>query len=176
VIIDHLLEKREQDSLVIYFFCDFSSQNQVTTKDILQYLFRQIVDQGSEKMLSTLKGACGDPTAPQNANQVVKLLALAASVQSIYLVVDGVDELKTLNELLEHILELAKSKMRIMITSRDLPQIRRKMSTTLRLNIKPTEHDLRLYVNVRLQDSDFVEEAAKDSSLIDDIVSKTGNM
>jgi hypothetical protein len=50
------------------------------------------------------------------------------------------------------------------------------MSTTLRLNIKPTEHDLRLYVNVRLQDSDFVEEAAKDSSLIDDIVSKTGNM
>jgi hypothetical protein len=120
VIIDHLLEKREQDSLVIYFFCDFSSRNQVTTKDILQYLFRQIVDQGSEKMLSTLKGACGDPTALQNANQVVKLIALAASVQSIYLVVDGVDELKTLNELLEHILELAKSNMRIMITSRDL--------------------------------------------------------
>ncbi|QKX55818.1 uncharacterized protein TRUGW13939_02916 [Talaromyces rugulosus] len=176
VMIDHLLEKREHDSLVIYFFCDFSSRNQVTTKDILQYLLRQIVDQGSEKMLSTLKGACGDPSALQNANKVVQLLALAASVQSIYLVVDGVDELKTLNELLEHILELAKSKMRIMVTSRDLPQIRRKMSTTLRLNIKPTEHDLRLYVNMRLQDSDFVEEAAKDSSLIDDIVSKTGNI
>lgn len=176
-MIDHLLEKREQDSLVIYFFCDFSSRNQVTTKDILQYLLRQIVDQGSEKMLSTLKGACGDPSSLQTENQVVQLLALAASVQSIYLVVDGVDELKTPNELLTPILELSESKMRVMITSRDLPQIRRKMgTTTLQLNIKPTEHDVRLYINMRLQDSDFAEEAAKDSSLIDDIVSKTGSM
>lgn len=176
MVIDHLLKERKQNSLVVYFFCDFSSQNQVKTIDILHHLFRQIIDQGNGEMLSTLKESCGDPSTLQNANQAVRLLALAASVQPIYLVLDGLDELKTPNELLGHILQLAESEIHILITSRDLPQIRKKMGTAIQLDIKPTDSDLRLYVNSRLRESDFAEEVAKDGSLVDEIVSKTGNM
>lgn len=176
MVTNHLLQERKQNSLVVYFFCDFSSQNQVKTIDILHHLVRQIVDQGSGEMLSTLKESCGDPSALQNANQVVQLLVLAASVQPIYLVVDGLDELKTPNELLGHILELAKSEIHILVTSRDLPQIRKKLDTAIQLDIKPTDSDLRLYVASRLRESDFAEEVTKDSGLINDIVSKTGNM
>jgi hypothetical protein len=50
------------------------------------------------------------------------------------------------------------------------------MGTAIQLDIKPTDSDLRLYVNSRLQESDFAEEVAKDSSLVDEIVSKTENM
>lgn len=176
MVINHLLQERKQNFLVVYFFCDFSSQNQVKTIDLLHHLLRQIIDQGSGEMLSTLKESCGDPSALQNANQVVQLLVLAASVQPIYLVVDGLDEFKTSNELLVHILELAESEIHILVTSRDLPQIRKKMGTAIQLGIKPTDSDLRLYVTSRLQQSDFAEEVAKDSSLVNDIVSKTGNM
>ncbi|KAE8555567.1 hypothetical protein TMatcc_002826 [Talaromyces marneffei ATCC 18224] len=176
VMIDHLLKERKQSSLVIYFFCDFSSQNQVKTIDILHYLLRQIIDQASGEMLSTFKDSCGDPNTLQTTTQVVELIALAASGQPIYLVLDGLDELKTPNELLWHILELVKSDIHILITSRDLPQIRKKMNTAIQLDIEPTESDLRLYVTSRLQESDFAEEVTKDSSLIDDILSKTGNI
>ncbi|KUL83144.1 hypothetical protein ZTR_10995 [Talaromyces verruculosus] len=176
VVINHLLQERKENSLVVYFFCDFSSQNQVKTIDILHHLLRQIIDQGSGEMLSTLKESCGDPSALQNANQVVQLLVLAASVQPIYLVVDGLDEFKTPNELLVYILELAESEIHILVTSRDLPQIRKKMGTAIQLGINPTDSDLRLYVASRLQESDFAEEVAKDGSLINEIVSKTGNI
>lgn len=176
MVIDRLLEERKQNFLVVYFFCDFSSQNQIKTIDVLHHLFRQIIDQGSGEMLSILKESCGDPSTLQNANQLVQLLILAASVQPIYMVVDGLDELKSPHELLTHILELAKSKIHILTTSRDLPQIRKKMGSAMLLEIKPTNSDLRLYVASRLQESDFAEEVARDSSLINDIVSKTGNM
>jgi hypothetical protein len=176
VVIDHLLEERKENSLVIYFFCDFSSQNQMKTIDILHHLLRQIIDQGSGEILSSLKESCGDPSTLQNAKQVVQLLVLAASVQPIHLVVDGLDELKTPSELLGHILELAKSEIHILITSRDLPQIRKKMSTAIQLEVRPPDYDLRLYINNRLQESDFAEEFAKDNSLLDDIACQTGNM
>ena len=127
-------------------------------------------------MLSMLKESCGDPSTLQNESRLVKLLALAASVQPIYMVLDGLDELKTPNELLAQIPELANSEIQILITSRDLPQIRKKIGAAIQLAIRPSDSDLRLYVASRLQESDFSEEVARDSSLIDEIVSKTGNM
>lgn len=142
----------------------------------MHHLLRQVINQGSGEMLSMLKESCGDPSSLQNPKQVVQLFALAASAHQIYLVIDGLDELKAPNELLEHILELAKSEIHILILSRDLPHIRKKMGTAIQLSIKPTDYDLRLYVKSRLRESDLAEEVARDDRIVDDIVSKTGNM
>ncbi|KAL2816986.1 ankyrin repeat-containing domain protein [Aspergillus granulosus] len=177
LLIDHLLKSRvPPDCPVVSFFCDFSSQDQQNTLTILHHLLRGIIEQGTPKMLAALKEECKDPSKLQNVNDVAQLIAAAGLSHPIYFVLDALDELRDPTALLSHISAFVSSGINVLVTSRDLPHIRKKMKTAIHVEIGSSPEDLRLYVESRFRDSDFSDEIEEAPGLIDDVVSKSGNL
>ncbi|KAJ5788731.1 ankyrin repeat-containing protein [Penicillium paradoxum] len=176
IVVDHLAKKSLGDALVVYFFCDFPSQTEHTAVNILRCISRQLIQRGSEDVLSTLKEFLDQSNPPQNAADIAEIIAKAGSVQPIYLVIDAVDEIKLPGEILDHCLALATSGIYVLVTSRKLPHIQKKMITASQLEITGSTHDLKTYIEKRLKESDFEDELAEDDTLIDGIVSKSGNL
>ncbi|KAL4971954.1 ankyrin repeat-containing domain protein [Aspergillus desertorum] len=176
-VIDRLLEARTpSDSPVLYFFCDFSSHDEHRDIDILHFLLRQLIEQGSAEVLSFLKESCKDPGRLQQATEVTQLIATAGSAKPMYLVLDAVDELRDPAPLLSHIATLVSSGINVLITSRDVPHIRKKMTLATNLEVESNPDDLKLYIASRFRDSDFSEEVEEEDKLIGDVALSSGNL
>lgn len=176
-VIDHLLETRTPpDYLVLYFFCDFSSQDEQRVIDILHHLLRQVIEQGSTEVLTLLKESCKDPGRLQQAAEVTQLIATAGSTRQIYLVLDAVDELREPTSLLSHITNLVPSGISLLIMSRDVPHIRKKMTLATHLEVDSDPGDLKVYIESRFRDSDFSDEVEEEDKMIGDVASSSGNL
>ncbi|KAL4784159.1 ankyrin repeat-containing domain protein [Aspergillus varians] len=176
-VIDHLLDAQvSQGSLVINFFCDFPSQDEQKAVDILHHLLRQIIEQGNAEVLTILKESCKDPSKLQSATEVAELIASAGLTKPIYLILDAVDEMKDPIPLLSQIKSLVSAGVNVLITSRDLPHIRKNMTLARMLKVRSNPKDLKLYIESRLRDSDFSEEIDEEGKLVGDILSNSGNL
>ncbi|KAL3433218.1 ankyrin repeat-containing domain protein [Aspergillus tetrazonus] len=176
-VIDHLLEARTPpDYLVLYFFCDFSSQDEQRVIDILHHLLRQVIEQGSAEVLTLLKESCKDPGRLQQAAEVTQLIATAGSTRQIYLVLDAADELREPTSLLSHITNLVPSGINLLIMSRDVPHIRKKMTLATHLEVDSNPGDLKVYIESRFRDSDFSDEVEEEDKMIGDVASSSGNL
>ncbi|CBF83993.1 hypothetical protein AN2797.2 [Aspergillus nidulans FGSC A4] len=176
-VIDHLLEApTSPDYLVLYFFCDFSSQDEQRVIDILHHLLRQIIEQGSSEVLTLLKESCKDPGRLQQAAEVTQLIATAGSTRQIYLVLDAVDELREPTSFLSHITNLVPSGINLLIMSRDVPHIRKKMTLATHLEVDSNPGDLKVYIESRFRDSDFSDEVEEEDKMIEDVASSSGNL
>ncbi|KAL2865966.1 ankyrin repeat-containing domain protein [Aspergillus lucknowensis] len=177
ILVNNLHQSRvPADCPVVYFFCDFSSQDQQRTIHVLHHLLRQVIEQGSSEMLASLKEACKDPSKLQNETNVAQLIATAALTQPIYLILDALDELRDPIELLIHISTFISAGINVLVTSRDLPHIRKKMRLATHFEVESNPEDLRLYVESRFRDSDFAEEIEEESGLIGDVVLKSSHL
>lgn len=176
-VIDHLLDARvSQDSLVISFFCDFTSPDEQNAIDILHHILRQIIEQGNAEILTILKESCKDPSKLQRTTEVAELIASAGLAKPMYLILDAVDELKDPIPLLSEIKTLVSAGINVLITSRDLSHIRKNMARARMLEVKSNPKDLKLYIESRLRDSDFSEEIDEGGRLVCDILSNSGNL
>ncbi|KAF9769166.1 hypothetical protein IL306_013427 [Fusarium sp. DS 682] len=81
---------------------------------------------------------------------IMVLKAIACSVTT-YVILDGLDEFPFLNELLPFLLTLQGMGIRLFVTSRDLPKIRKLMGGFASLEVAATSQDLSTYVEHRLQ-------------------------
>jgi hypothetical protein len=176
IAVDHLSKQTSSDVLAIHFFCDFSAQNEHTTVNILRSLVRQIIERGGENILGKLKALVDQTNTPQNAADITKMIATAGLSQPIYLVLDAVDEMKDSTTLLNCCLDLAQSGIQVLVTSRKLPHIEKKMSAASQLEISGSADDMKLYIRKRLQESDFEDEIAQDDAIIERMVSKSGGL
>ncbi|KAL4737141.1 hypothetical protein BDV11DRAFT_161004 [Aspergillus similis] len=176
-VIDHLLEARTPpDHPVLYFFCDFSSQDEQRAIDILHHLLRQVIEQSSAEVLTLLKESCRDPGRLQQAAEVTQLIATAGLANPMYLVLDAVDELREPTPLLSNITNLVSSGLNVLIMSRDVPHIRKKMTLATHLEIHSSPSDLKVYIESRFRDSDFSDEVEEEDKMIDDVASSSGNL
>ncbi|KAI9372816.1 ankyrin repeat-containing domain protein [Aspergillus egyptiacus] len=177
ILIEFLVEKRTPPECpVVYFFCDFSSQDQQRTIDILHFLLRQLIEQSSGEMLTALKESCKDPAKLQNAQEVMQLFASAAAVKPIYLVVDALDELRDPIAFISNLQTLISTGVNILVTSRDLPHIRKSMKLAAQFKVTSSPEDLRLYIEHRFRESDFSDQVDGESPLIGEVVSKSGDV
>ncbi|KAL3461665.1 ankyrin repeat-containing domain protein [Aspergillus heterothallicus] len=175
LMVDHLAASLE-NCTVASFFCDFSSQDQQSTLQILNHLLRQIIEQETLESLALIKEACTDPGKLQNASTVAHLISIAGSSQPTYIVLDAVDELRDPTALLSHIPTFVSAGVNVLVTSRDLPHIRKTMKLASHLKITSSPDDLRLYVESRFRDSDFSGDIEDDPTLLDSIISISGNL
>lgn len=175
-MIDYLVKHNTVGALVVFFFCDYSAQTDQTAIEILRSAIRQAVKRGSHKTLSVLKEDLEKLNDPQDVVNLIQLLAKAGSVQPIYFVLDGIDEMKCPNELLDCCLGLAKFGIQVLVTSRKLPFIQKKMATASQLEISGDEKDLKLYIEKRLQHSDLADELVGDQATVESILSRCGNL
>lgn len=123
-------------------------------------------------------------TSPSLA-EYVKVLELAAShFASISIIVDALDECSEENDerrtLISELLKLTPV-VRLLVTSRDIPQIRRQLQNAIHVKVKAREDDILSYIDTRIQRSEQLSiHVNKDRSLRDlirrNVASKAGGM
>lgn len=135
-----------------------------------------MVERGGKTILRVVKESLESSNAPQSVADITQVIAKACSAQPVYVVLDAIDEMKNPNELLDCCLDLTKAGIQVLITSRNLPFIQKKLATASQLEVTGNPRDIKLYIEKRLQDSDFVEDLLEDNDIIDNIVSRSGSL
>ena len=139
-------------------------------------VLRQLVVQGDANLVSALKRSCAEPTALTNRVNMAEIAAEACTFQLTYLVIDGLDELDDPNGLLCLLPPLIECGCRVLITSRDLPNIRRKLDGSKNMEIQSNTEDLRAYVDHRFSDLDILLDEKSAKELKEKIVTKSGQL
>lgn len=156
------------------FFCDFPSQDEHTTVNILRVLLRQLIERANGETLTSLKDFWEESNVPKSATDIVKSIMKAGSQQKIYLLLDAVDEMKSSDEVLRHCVDLSNFGIQVLISSQNIPHIEKNMSTADQLAILGNSRDLKLYIEHRMQECGFKDDLAGDDAIIDNIISKSG--
>ncbi|CAG7976735.1 unnamed protein product [Penicillium nalgiovense] len=172
--IGHLSDKRsETTSSVVYVFCQFSSREQQSLTAILQCMIRQVIEQGNERVLLTMKHLFMDPMKQREPAGLAESFATACELKSTYLLVDGLDEVPGADGLLPYLSSFVENGCRVMVTSRDLGHIRKAMSSATKMEICSQFEDLEIYIDSRFKENELPRGAQK---LIGKITEKSGNM
>ena len=175
-MIDHLWESRADTSIVVYCFCDFSAQDQQRPLDILQGLLKQLIDQGDCEVIGALNGLCKDPSKLRNLKDLAQILTKAYALKNTYLILDAPDELKEPDSLLCYLPLFVQAGCRVLVTSRDLPNIRNQLRTADKIELRSNFGDLKIYIESRFLESDFANEVDQSSGILNEIALKSSDM
>lgn len=152
-------EAFSQSDLVVYFYCDSRRQGSCDAVDALGSLVAQCCIQ-SEDVPEDLQKAFDEAHAtPQSTKPTLKVLQEAITSfgerYDLALVVDALDECEDTNRLCDVLTTIRdQSRSRVFVTSRELPEIQRRLNPFSRLRLddlgEQMDHDIVLYIQDRL--------------------------
>ncbi|KAL1602368.1 hypothetical protein SLS60_005784 [Paraconiothyrium brasiliense] len=155
IAIDYLLKSVQSSSVgLAYVYCNYKAQEEQGTSSILAAIVKQLV-QGQ-----SLKGEPVERLHKQHADRGTKpsleeifdaLQEVVAMYPKIYVVVDALDECRnndgTRSQLLARLRDLqVGADVRIMATSRYIPEIEDGFQTAMKLEIRASDEDVRQYI------------------------------
>ena|SRR5436190_16142897 len=97
---------------------------------------------------SALKECCNDPYKLRSPKDLSQIFTKACSLQkNTYLVIDGPDELNDPDGLLSYLQSFVDAGCRILVTSRDISNIRSKFYTANKMEVQATFEDLKTFLS-----------------------------
>jgi len=93
-----------------------------------------------------------------------------------YLVIDALDELGDRKTLLPILIELARTGIKVFVTSRDIPDIRDAFRTERNLEIQASRSDLENFVANSFQESDYYDSLSPNAAVVSAVVDQAGGM
>ena len=177
VVIDSLCDQAEEESIAVAgLYCDFLSQQEQTTTNIMGAILKQLVVRGG--IPSYLRNAFKKAKMkfggrrPRLADLMRMLRTAIASLPRVFICLDALDEClpKHLPELLESLRDIIweSPRTRVFLTGR--PHVRedvqRYFSKAAVIPISPNPDDIRDYVEMRL-DRDADPEAMSNDLRVD---------
>ncbi|OCL01946.1 hypothetical protein AOQ84DRAFT_199979 [Glonium stellatum] len=155
IAIDHLCKRaRSEDLGVAYLFCNYKAQAEQTYAVLLATVLKQLM-YGRPDIAGPVTRMHESHEKQNNRpspDEIFRALQSACSAYStVYLVVDALDECtdrdRARTKLIDRLRELqAKISVRVMFTSRFIPEIREKFQSDPMLEVRASEHDVRRYV------------------------------
>lgn len=100
------------------------------------------------------------------------LTAISKACRAMYIVLDALDECQYLAKLARYLPTMLRSGMRFLLTSRDIPDVRKHLEGYSHIEVKPDRNDILHYVDWRLRDGEEVEYDLLDDTLKQEIGSK----
>ena len=168
-MIDSLCDQAGEEGVaVVGLYCDFLTQEEQTTTNIMGAILKQLVGRGGipDHLCETFQKAQKElgGRGPRLANLIGMLKIAIASLPKAFICLDALDEClpKHLPELLKSLGDILREcpRTRIFLTGR--PHVRgdiqRYFSKAVEIPISPNTNDIRNYVEMRL-DSDTESEA-----------------
>ena len=168
---------------IAYVYCDYASQMQQTALELIKSITRQLVERDlSRRESSSLRQAREflqetHKSIPPTIKDYVSLLtSIVNRFNKTIIVVDALDECAVAINRLPNRKEFigalsAVPKLKLFITSRDLPNIRALLPQAAELPIHSDHDDVKSYVHWRIQKSDKLHSYVKQKpSLKDDIL------
>ena len=155
IAVDHLLKTAQSSSIgVAYLYCNYKAQEEQDTTNLLAAILKQLVQAQPSLMglveylhLQHLKQG----TRP-SVDEIFKALqSVLAKFSVVHIVIDALDECRnsdgTRRLFLAKLRELqAKTDLRLMITSRLIPDVVDEFKTALRLEVQASDEDVRRFV------------------------------
>lgn len=153
-IINHLSELRQENEAVIWIYIDYRERNKLTMENIFSNLLAQLFKQRDEISQSMMKslGVSWRDAKPTLLQYRSWLQDEIKKFNLITVLVDALDETPTRSlreELVHELLQLVPS-IRLLVTSRSLPEIRRLMADAGHIAIRQQKEEVILYVQKRL--------------------------
>ncbi|KAL8795431.1 MAG: hypothetical protein Q9195_002020 [Heterodermia aff. obscurata] len=188
LVIEHLRHRVSQveESAVLYVYCNYKDVAKQTVTNLLSCLIRQLLLQKPHSVMHEVAALYESHyslgTSP-SVIEYIKVLELAVSrLATLYVVIDALDECSD-----EHggrktlISELSRLKLQLLVTSRDLPSIRRQFQNAIHLDICAREDDILNYIGTRINKSEQLSaHVIKDGQLQDvirtTVASRAGGM
>jgi len=164
-------------AFVAHYFCDFATRERQTLVAVFQSILRQVIHNGNADILSVVGEDLEASESLQNTNTLVQILARVSSLETIgYLVLDAPDELERPASVFPHLHTLVNCGWRILVTSRDIPSIRKSLSKAMEYEIKASSKDVETYVSARFQELDLDNQIHDYPALVDQIVMKADGL
>lgn len=150
---------------------------QQTEVNILRSLLTQVVAIADDETVALVSLNINEPNKATRISSLCEAFSQVCSrPTNMVLVLDAVDELDNPSRLLSWLRAFADSGCKILVTSRDHPDIRKSLSTALTMDVSAAGDDLVQYVLHRFGESDFCDAVTKDHYLIDAIVEKANGL
>ncbi|KAL9085606.1 MAG: hypothetical protein Q9165_007506 [Trypethelium subeluteriae] len=158
VAIDHVSRTMSPDDAgLAYIFCSYKAQFEQSTRNLFAALVKQLAQPRPDLIgpVEDMQKKCrrGGKTSYDEIYKALQNICSAHRI--VYLIVDALDEYNdkdgTRSELINKLLQLqASTHVQVLFTSRDLPVITEKFKTSLVLEVRASEEDVRRFVKGRL--------------------------
>ncbi len=155
IAIDHLCRTTRSDDMgVAYMFCSYKSQNDQSAASLFAALLKQLVQSRPEitapvTQMHELHLKRG--SKPSSSDILQALQSIFSAYTTIFIVVDALDECSDRDgargQLIDKLHELQTRKdIRLLFTSRFMPEITRKFHSKSTLEIRASKEDVRRFV------------------------------
>jgi NACHT domain len=179
IALQHLSETLD-GSLVslVYYFCDFANRKEQKKEAIWKSLLRQAIAQRQLPVLEALASSRAqlNTLRPASAKDLSNALNAICSSGQVILVFDAPDELENAKELESILHPFLRNNCRILVTSRDLPEIRSVLNMASIVEVQADRNDLRTYVVSQFEENDLGDLLEKHPELQIEIVDKSNGM
>jgi len=177
LVVDSLCDRAQEDNIAVAgLYCDFLSQQEQTTTNIMGAILKQLVSRGGipdhlREAFQKGKKEFGG-RAPLLADLMGMLKIVIASLPRVFICIDALDEClpKRLPEILESLRDIVQEspRTRIFLTGRPHAKedVQRYFSAAVVILISPNPDDIRNYVATRL-DRDAEPEAMSNDLRVD---------
>lgn len=155
IAIDHLLKSTQSSSVgVAYVYCNYKAQEEQDASTMLAVLVKQLVQgrpSAAEPVERLHKQHADRGTKPSLDEIFGTLQEVVAKHATVYIVVDALDECQdrdgTRSWFLVKLQELqVRYDVRLMATSRLIPEIEAEFSTAAKLEIRASDEDVKQFV------------------------------
>jgi hypothetical protein len=179
VAIQHLSETVEGASTcLLHYFCDFASRKKEKEEAIWRSLLQQIIAQRPVPVLQAFASSRVKLGSSRLASSkdLYYILDTICSSEQVVIVFDAPDELENVKDMITILSPFTKNNCRILVTSRDLPEIRSSLTLASVLEVQADENDLRAYVANKFEENDLEDMLDEYSELQTEIVDKSNGV
>lgn len=160
VAIEHLVTRIRSGTVgVSWLYCSYKSRNEQSLDALLASILQQLLQAESPQVVQVV-GKLHQKHASQKTKPTVSELqeSLEAALESLattYIVIDALDECSAENDTRRKFLAIlralqAKSKLRLMVTSRHVPHIVEEFPDALRLEVRAQNEDVKKFIEGQL--------------------------
>jgi len=155
IVIDHLLREVQSDTIgVAYIYCNYKAQEDSTATTLLAAILKQLAR--ARPIIAEPIERLYDDHFPHNTRPSLEeisktLQSVLANYSSVYVAVDALDELPdtdgSRSRLLAKLHDLqSKANLRLMVTSRFIPDIENKFGLIPWLEVRANDEDVKAFV------------------------------
>lgn len=109
-------------------------------------------------------------------HELSKCFVSVCRLQRTFLLLDAPDELDKPKELLEQIQSFVDAGCWVLVTGRNIPDIRGAVRAPREIAVLAMREDLIAYIHARFRDSEFFGAVSRDNEILDAIVEKSNGM
>ena len=151
-----------------------TDKNEESLQDLLCHLIFQSLGQSEKVVLEAAELYKNHKSSNLDLlpkDLVSALVAISKTCTAMYIVLDALDECQYLTKLARYLSTLTSSGIKILFTSRDIPDVRKHLGGYSQIEVKPDRNDILRYVDWRLREGEEVEYELLDDTLKNDIAS-----